>query len=73
MKILIGADLVPTKRNISLFESGNAEELLGKELADVIRSRVGTSVITKVVPGVIAKSEHEGQTLGVTQKIHRLI
>ncbi len=38
MKILIGADLVPTKRNISLFESGNAEELLGKELAECLNS-----------------------------------
>lgn len=32
MKILIGADLVPTKSNILLFESGNARELLGAEL-----------------------------------------
>ena len=38
MKILIGADLVPTKRNISLFESGNAEKLLGKELAECLNS-----------------------------------
>lgn len=38
MKILIGADLVPTKRNISLFESGNAEELLGKELAECLNN-----------------------------------
>ena len=33
MNILIGADLVPTKSNISLFESGNVEKLLGNELA----------------------------------------
>lgn len=32
MNILIGADLVPTKSNIPLFESGNAMELLGEEL-----------------------------------------
>lgn len=38
MKILIGADLVPTKRNISLFESGNAEKLLGKELAECLNN-----------------------------------
>lgn len=38
MKILIGADLVPTKRNISLFESGKAEELLGKELVECLNS-----------------------------------
>lgn len=38
MKILIGADLVPTKRNISLFESGKAEELLGKELTECLNS-----------------------------------
>lgn len=38
MNILIGADLVPTKRNISLFESGKAEELLGNELAECLNS-----------------------------------
>ena len=38
MNILIGADLVPTKRNISLFASGKAEELLGKELAECLNS-----------------------------------
>lgn len=36
MSILIGADLVPTKSNISLFESGNAEKLLGKELMECL-------------------------------------
>ena len=36
MRILIGADLVPTKSNISLFESGNAEKLLGKELMECL-------------------------------------
>lgn len=38
MKILIGADLVPTKSNVSLFESGKAEELLGKELVECLNS-----------------------------------
>lgn len=38
MNILIGADLVPTKSNISLFESGNAEKLLGKDLAECLNS-----------------------------------
>lgn len=36
MKILIGADFVPTKSNISLFESGNVEELFGKKLTECL-------------------------------------
>ena len=31
-EILIGADIVPTKRNYNLFRTGNKNELLGKEL-----------------------------------------
>lgn len=36
MKILIGADFVPTKSNFSQFESGNVKELFGSELCDKI-------------------------------------
>lgn len=35
-KILIGADLVPTKSNAELFAYGDAETLLGKELQNVL-------------------------------------
>lgn len=38
MKIMIGADLVPTKRNMELFAKANTEELLGKVLKDVLDS-----------------------------------
>lgn len=37
MKILIGADLVPTKSNEELFKMGNAEKLIGKELMKLFR------------------------------------
>lgn len=36
MNILIGADLVPTKHNISLFESGDVAELVGSELTECL-------------------------------------
>lgn len=36
MKIIIGADIVPTKSNIDLFRQGDVEELLGTELFGVL-------------------------------------
>lgn len=38
MKILIGADLVPTKSNIEFFASGDAKTLLGEELNSILRN-----------------------------------
>ena len=38
MRILIGADLVPTDTNFDLFQNGNAEELVGKELLELLQS-----------------------------------
>lgn len=38
MNIIIGADLVPTKSNIELFEKGDVDTLIGRELTDIIRS-----------------------------------
>lgn len=38
MKIIIGADLVPTESNFSLFNNGNAKSLLGEELFDVLKT-----------------------------------
>ena len=38
MKILIGADFVPTKSNFSQFESGDVKELFGSKLCDKIKS-----------------------------------
>ena len=38
MKLLIGADLVPTKTHSELFAKANTEELLGKALKDVLDS-----------------------------------
>ena len=38
MKLLIGADLVPTKDNTDLFISGEAEALVGQELLDILKS-----------------------------------
>ena len=38
MKIILGADLVVTDVNKQLFESGNAEKLVGKELNDILAS-----------------------------------
>ena len=37
MSIIIGADLVPTESNRSLFESGDVQTLLGKDLAAYLR------------------------------------
>lgn len=36
MKILIGADIVPTKNNKKLFENGEKEELIGKDLIQIM-------------------------------------
>lgn len=36
MRVLIGADIVPTKNNIDIFEAGDLEGLVGKELARVM-------------------------------------
>ncbi len=41
IKILIGGDVVPTADNLSLFESGNTEELVGQEIISIIE---GTDV-----------------------------
>lgn len=38
MKILIGADLVPTDTNEALFAAGDAQTLVGKELQEVLKS-----------------------------------
>ena len=38
MKIMIGADFVPTKSNAELFASGNVKELLGTDLVSVLSS-----------------------------------
>lgn len=38
MKILIGADLVPTQSNWKLFGSGEVEQLVGKELLQLLQS-----------------------------------
>ena len=36
MKILIGADIVPTKNNKKLFENGEKEKLIGKDLVQIM-------------------------------------
>lgn len=38
MKILIGADFVPTKSNVELFKSGAAQALIGEELFSVLQN-----------------------------------
>ena len=38
MRILIGADFVPTESNEELFKSANLDELLGKELTEVLKN-----------------------------------
>ena len=38
MKLLIGADLVPTTSNAELFAGGDAKALVGRELLDILRS-----------------------------------
>lgn len=37
MRVIIGADLVPSTQNYDLFEKGNAEDLVGKDLASILR------------------------------------
>ena len=37
MKIIIGADLVPTESNYKYFESGNVERLIGKDLFEKLK------------------------------------
>ena len=37
MRIYIGADLVPTDINKALFENGNGEALVGKELYEILK------------------------------------
>ena len=36
MKILIGADFVPTEKNIEYFQKGNIDYLLGDELVNLL-------------------------------------
>ena len=38
MNIIIGADLVPTESNIELFEKGDIDTLIGRELKDIIHN-----------------------------------
>ena len=38
MSIVIGADLVPTKSNFELFNNGNAVELVGEELVNILKN-----------------------------------
>ena len=38
MRILIGADLVPTKTNAALFEKGDAATLIGQDLLEIMHS-----------------------------------
>lgn len=38
MKILIGADLVPTNSNIEFFESGDSKALLGEDLENILKN-----------------------------------
>lgn len=38
MKIIIGADLVPTKTNEEMFVNGDVESLIGKELCEILKS-----------------------------------
>lgn len=38
MRILIGADLVPTQKNMELFSSGNVQALLGEGLTETLQS-----------------------------------
>ena len=54
-KIIIGADLVPTKSNESLFISGNADELVGNQLLSLIRG-AKMSIFNLEVPLVDAIS-----------------
>ena len=35
--IIIGADIGPTKSNIDLFSQGKTEELIGKELKEILK------------------------------------
>jgi len=37
LKLYIGADFVPTDININLFETGNGEALVGKELYEILK------------------------------------
>lgn len=50
MKIIIGADLVPTKSNEELFASGNAEVLVGKELLELLSASDTYSVFNLETP-----------------------
>lgn len=38
MSIIIGADIVPTESNRALFAAGNAEQLIGTELSEILKS-----------------------------------
>jgi len=38
MKIIIGADLVPTDSNVHLFNEGNVEAIVGKEMKEILDS-----------------------------------
>ena len=70
MKILIGADLVPTETNAQLFSDGNIEQLIGSELASELENSdvrvfdLETPLIEKESP--IKKA---GPNFGVTTKV----
>ena len=50
MKILIGADLVPTDSNIELFATGNVEELVGRDLLHMLNNSENYNVFNLEVP-----------------------
>lgn len=49
MRILIGADIVPTDKNIGLFNNGDAEELIGKEILNEFK-RADFKILNLEVP-----------------------
>lgn len=69
MKILVGADFVPTRSNSDLFSISNTDSLFGKELTDILTAADykifnlevplvnGESAIEKVGPSLIAPTE----------------
>ena len=50
MKILIGADLVPTESNMDLFENGSAMELVGKDLLQLMSDPANYCIFNLEVP-----------------------
>lgn len=48
-RILIGADIVPTKTNVELFINGDARTLLGEELYSFFRKQITEFSILKLL------------------------